>query len=113
MIEILHYLDAGGTDHFQEWLDSLKDRRAKIAIIRRIARLGVGLIGDHKSVRDGIQELRIDVGSGYRVYFAMVGRAVILLTCGGNKQSQDCDIRAAIDMLHDWRTRYGKNAPVP
>jgi len=84
MYTILHYLDVHGKDHFQDWLNALRDREAKIAIIRRIARLTTGLAGDRKSVRDGIQELRIDVGSGYRVYFAFVATTVILLTCGGS-----------------------------
>lgn len=97
MFEILHYVDTSGTDHFQAWLNALTDRQAKLAVIRRIARLQIGLFGDRKSVRGGIQELRIDISGGYRVYFAVVGRAVILLTCGGNKQSQERYIRTAID----------------
>lgn len=105
MYRILHYLDIHGKDHYQEWLDSLRDRQAKIAIIRRVARMETGLAGDHKSVRGGIQELRIDVGTGYRVYYAFVNRAIILLTCGGNKQSQDRDIASAIEMLRDWKVR--------
>ena len=112
MYRVVHYLDVHGKDHFQTWLDSLRDRQAKVAIIRRVARLEIGLTGDQKSLRGGIHELRIDVGAGYRVYFAFVDRTVILLTCGGNKQSQGRDIAAAIDMLHDWKVRNGKSTPL-
>lgn len=107
MYTILHYLDANGKDHFQDWLDGLGDRTAKIAIIRRLARLESGLAGDRHSLRGGIQELRIDVGPGYRIYFAFVGKTIILLTCGGTKRSQERDINSAIDKLHDWKARNG------
>lgn len=113
MYTILHYLDARGKDHYQDWLDGLRDREAKIAIIRRVARLAFGLAGDRQSVRGGIQELRIDVGSGYRVYFAYVGKTVVLLTCGGTKRTQAGNIVSAIDMLKDWKDRNGKNPPLP
>ncbi|NVM75605.1 putative addiction module killer protein [Duganella sp. SG902] len=89
----------------------MRDRQAKIAIIRRTARLESGLAGDHKSVRGGIQELRVDVGAGYRVYYAFVDRTIILLTCGGNKQSQDRDIASAIEMLRDWKKRNDQSTP--
>jgi putative addiction module killer protein len=63
--------------------------------------------GDHKVLRDGICELRIDVGAGYRVYYAHVGNMVILLTCGGDKGSQNRDIERAIRLLKDWEKRNG------
>ena len=112
MYRVLHYLDVDGKDHYQEWLDSLRDRQVKISIIRRATRLEAGLAGDHKSIRGGIQELRIDVGAGYRVYYAVVDQTIILLTCGGNKQSQDRDIATAIDMLRDWKRRNDKSTPL-
>jgi putative addiction module killer protein len=80
MYQIIHYLDGNENDIYQSWLDSLRDRTAKIAVIRRIARIELGLFGDCKSLRDGISELRIDVGAGYRVYYAQLGNMVILLT---------------------------------
>jgi len=113
MYHVLHYLDGHGRDHYQEWLDALRDRQARIAIIRRVARLGVGLAGDHKSIRGGIQELRIDVGAGYRVYYALVDRSIVLLTCGGNKQSQARDIALAVEFLRDWKIRNAKTTPFP
>ncbi|WP_426336467.1 type II toxin-antitoxin system RelE/ParE family toxin [Pseudoduganella sp. R-31] len=112
MYTILHYLDARGKDYFQEWLDALGDRNAKLAIIRRVARLAAGLAGDHQSLREGVQELRIDIGPGYRVYFAFVGKAVVLLTCGGSKRTQDRDIASAIEMLRDWKNRNDKIPPL-
>jgi putative addiction module killer protein len=105
MYHILHYLDEHGRDRYQEWLDALRDRQTRIAIIRRVARLGVGLAGDHKAVRGAIQELRIDVGAGYRVYYALVDRSIVLLTCSGNKQSQAHDIASAVEFLRDWKIR--------
>lgn len=112
MFSIIHYLDANGRDRYQDWLDGLRDRQAKIAIIRRVARLEMGLSGDRKSLRGGIHELRVDIGSDYRIYFAFVERAVILLTCGGNKSTQENDIAMAIEMLRDWKIRNGKNTPL-
>jgi putative addiction module killer protein len=105
-------LDVNGKDHYQDWLDALRDRQAKVAVIRRVSRLEAGLPGDRKSVRGGIQELRIDVGGGYRVYYAHVEKMLILLTCGGNKNTQDRDVDLAIGMLQDWKKRHGKNAPI-
>lgn len=107
MYQIIHYLDEGGNDLYQAWLDALRDRVAKVAIIRRVARLELGLFGDCKPVRDGISELRIDVGAGYRVYYAQVGKMLILLTSGGDKKSQRGDIERAIGLLKDWEMRNG------
>ncbi len=107
MHQIIHYLDGNENDIFQAWLDSLRDRTAKIAVIRRVARLELGQFGDQKALRDGINELRIDVGAGYRVYYAHVGNLVILLTCGGDKGSQSRDIERAIRLLRDWEKRNG------
>jgi putative addiction module killer protein len=107
MYQILHYLDENENDIYQSWLDSLRDRTAKIAVIRRIARVELGLFGDCKPLRDGISELKIDVGAGYRVYYAQLGNMVILLTSGGDKKSQSRDIERAIRLLNDWEKRNG------
>jgi len=74
MHQIVHYLDEAGNDVCQTWLDGLRDRVAKVAIIRRVARVEMRLFGDHATVRDGISELRIDVGAGYRVYMRACGQ---------------------------------------
>jgi putative addiction module killer protein len=107
MYQIIHYLDENENDIYQSWLDSLRDRTAKVAVIRRVARIELGLFGDCKPLRDGISELRIDVGAGYRVYYAQVGNMVILLTSGGDKKSQSRDIERAIRLLNDWEKRNG------
>lgn len=83
------------TQIFTQWHASIRDLRAKIAIARRIERASAGNLGDHKSVGEGISELRIDVGAGYRVYFTLRNGVVIILLAGGDKSSQDADIRRA------------------
>lgn len=107
MVEIIHYLDENDNDRYQDWLDGLRDRMAKIAVIKRVARVEAGLFGDCKVLRDGIGELRVDVGAGYRVYYAQLGNQVILLTCGGDKKSQSRDIDRAVGFLKDWEKRNG------
>ena len=107
MYQITHYLDENENDIYQCWLDSLRDRTAKIAIIKRVARVELGLFGDCKLLRDGISELKIDVGAGYRVYYAQIGSMVILLTSGGSKKLQSRDIERAIRLLKDWERRNG------
>jgi putative addiction module killer protein len=81
---------------------------ARIAIDRRINRIELGNFGDHRPCREGVWELRIDMGPGYRVYYALVGKTVILLLCGGDKRSQDADIVKACDYLQDWQWRKAK-----
>ena len=102
-----HYLDEAENDLYQDWLDSLRDRVAKLAIIKRVARMEVGLFGDCKPLRDGVWELKVDVGAGYRVYYAHVGNMVIMLTSGGDKKSQSRDIERAVKLLKDWEKRNG------
>ena len=107
MHEVIHYLDEAENDLYQSWLESLRDRVAKVAIIKRVARLEVGLFGDCKSLREGIWGLKVDVGAGYRVYYAHMGNRVILLTSGGDKKSQSRDIERALNLLKDWEKRNG------
>lgn len=80
---------------FATWHASVRDLRAKLAIARRIDRDSAGNLGDVKPVGDGVSEMRVDVGAGYRVYFTMRNSAVIVLLAGGNKSSQTADIRRA------------------
>ncbi|MDP1740655.1 type II toxin-antitoxin system RelE/ParE family toxin [Polaromonas sp.] len=91
------------TEIFERWLLGLKDRTARIRVLVRIDRLASGNPGDFKPVREGIAELRIDHGPGYRVYFTRRGPLVIVLLVGGDKRSQDADIEAAIAMAKDWK----------
>ena len=82
-MEIRHYVTATGVDPFQKWLDGLKDMQGRIAIQRRIDRVLRDNFGDHKFCQDGVWELPIDLGPGYRIYHAQEEKAVVLLLCGG------------------------------
>lgn len=83
------------TETFARWLDGLRDSRARARVQVRIERLAGGNAGDVKPVGEGVSELRIDYGPGYRVYFAKRGRAVVILLAGGVKGTQAADIRIA------------------
>ena len=106
-MQVFHYLDASGKDLFQRWLDKLKDMRARVAMQRRIDRLIAGNFGNSEYCRDGVWELRIDVGPGYRVYYAKSGASIVLLLCGGDKRTQDTDIKNAIQYWKDYQQRSG------
>lgn len=83
------------TESFQKWMDALRDMRARIAIARRIDRVRAGNLGDTKPVGDGVSELRVDVGAGYRVYFMMRGGHLVVMLAGGDKAGQARDIERA------------------
>lgn len=102
---IAHYLTADGHDPVQDWMDAVRDMRARVAILRRLERMKVGNFGDHKFCRDGVWELRIDTGPGYRVYYAQAGQTLVLLLCGGDKRSQRSDIERASAYWQDWERR--------
>ena len=103
--EIRHYVSRAGKDIFDEWLSALADRRAQAKIATRIDRLAAGNFGDSKTVSQGVSELRIDWGPGYRVYYAKVGRSCVLLLCGGDKRTQSADIRRAMEYFNDYKER--------
>jgi len=105
MFSIRHYLTADGRDPFQDWVKTLRDPIAKVQVIKRVNRIEGGNFGDHKPCRDGVWELRIDQGPGYRVYYAIAGAVVVLLLCGGSKDTQDVDIARAIGYWKDWQRR--------
>lgn len=106
MYEIQHYLTPNDErDLYIDWLKKLKDTTAKIAVVRRMARIAQGNFGDHKFCRNGVSELRIDVGAGYRVYYAVAGKKIVLLLCGGDKRTQETDMRRACDYWQDWQRR--------
>ena len=104
-IEIRHYVNRTGKDVFDDWLTELRDVRAQAKIASRINRLAAGNFGDCKSLRQGLFELRIDWGPGYRVYYAMLGRVCVLLLCGGDKRKQSSDIDRALEYLKDYKER--------
>ena len=89
------------TTTFSEWLRDLKDSRAKARIAARTQRLAFGNPGDVRPVGEGVSELRIDYGSGYRVYYMQRGKVLIILLCGGDKSSQDKDIKLALKLAKE------------
>jgi putative addiction module killer protein len=107
VIEIRRYTTRLGKDVVGDWLASLEDN-ARARIATRIDRLALGNFGDCKPLREGVSELRIDWGPGYRLYYAMVGRTCVLLLCGGDKRKQTSDIKRAVGYLLDYRERTRK-----
>ena len=89
------------TQVFSEWIDGLRDIQGRARILVRIERLAAGLFGDVKPVGEGVSELRIDCGPGYRVYFKKHGREIILLLAGGDKSTQARDIKTALRMARN------------
>ena len=105
MYELRHYLTADEKDVYLDWLRKQNDITARIAVDRRVNRVEQGSFGDHKFCRDGVWELRIDVGAGYRVYYAIAGKEIVLLLCAGEKRTQDADIDRACKYWQDWQRR--------
>lgn len=96
-------LDLIQTDTFRNWLTALRDSSARVRIQVRLDRLALGNAGDVKPVGSGVSELRIDYGPGYRVYFTRIGDTVLLLLCGGDKRTQDADIKRAVAIAKNWK----------
>ena len=106
MYRIENYLTQDGQrDLYSEWLRSLRDTQGKVAVIRRVARVEQGNLGDHRFCRGGVWELRIDIGPGYRVYYGLAGQRLVLLLCGGDKRTQHADIDMAVNYWQDWQRR--------
>lgn len=103
--EIQIYLTSDGRSHFSEWRDSLRDNRAKAKIRAKLNQVRLGNLGDYRSVGEGVCELRIDYGPGYRIYFGQIGTTIVLLLCGGDKGTQEQDIRKAQEYWVDYRSR--------
>jgi putative addiction module killer protein len=94
-------IDVRETEAFSEWLSGLRDARAKAEVARRVRRLALGNPGDVKPVGEGVSELRIHYGPGYRVYYVQRGNLLIVLLCGGNKDSQAKDIALALTLAKE------------
>lgn len=107
-MEVLRYVTESGKDVFGDWLTALGDERAAAKVSVRIDRLAAGNFGDCKPLQDGVSELRIDWGPGYRVYYAMAGRTCVLLLCGGDKRKQSADIKRAVVYWKDYQRRTRK-----
>ncbi len=93
--EIQVYQTASGQEPFNEWLGTIRDTEIQARIRAHLERLEDGNLGDCRSVGDGVFELRMHFGAGYRIYFGQIGNTIILLLCGGDKSSQKRDIRRA------------------
>ena len=103
MVEVLK------TSEFDAWLSDLKDRQAVARITARIDRLALGNPGDVKPVGAGVSEMRVDYGPGYRIYYQQRGSLMVLLLCGGDKRTQDADIKQAIKLAGDWQQQSKAN----
>lgn len=105
--EIRLYQAHDGHEPFADWLASFRDLRARARIEQRINRLMKGNFGDCKPLKNasGVHELRLDFGPGYRVYFSMEETVIVLLLTGGDKSSQDKDIRKAINYWNEYTRR--------
>jgi putative addiction module killer protein len=107
-VELRYYQTSAGERPFVEWLQDLDDRQARTRIEARLARVAVGNLGDVKPVGEGVLELRIDWGPGYRVYFSRLGKVIVLLLCGGDKRKQQKDIERAKAYFEDYKARTAK-----
>lgn len=98
------YETSDGKQPFNEWFDSLNDKRTVSTITKRLERVGLGNLGDVRSVGKGVYELKIDYGAGYRIYFGQIGNTLIILLCAGAKSTQDRDIVEAQEYWEDYRS---------
>lgn len=103
--ELILYETENGHCPFVNWLDSLRDIRARARIKKRLDRVELGNLGDIRSVGEGVSELKIDYGPGYRVYYAEIGSTFVLLLCGGDKSTQRQNILKAQQYWIDFQRR--------
>jgi len=102
-MEIIRYVKEDGSVPLSDWLSTLRDMQAKTAIRRRIDRFGAGNPGNTRYLRNGVSELKTDMGPGYRVYYALHGQTIVLLLCGGDKGTQVADIAKAVGFWENWK----------
>jgi putative addiction module killer protein len=105
MIELFRYRRDDGREPFTEWLDALRDKVAEARVRVRLRRLEAGNFGDCESVGDGVIELRVHMGAGFRIYCGRHGKTVVILLCGGDKSSQALDIVRAKEFWSEWKRR--------
>ncbi len=107
--ELKIYLTLQGKSPFEKWLNSIKDKKTQAVIDNGLRRVRLGNLGNCKPVGGGVFELKIDYGSGYRIYFGQIGTTIILLLCGGDKSTQKKDINKAQEYWQDYANRENKN----
>lgn len=105
MIELVRYQQEDGREPYTEWFRGIRDQIAKVRIAARLRQIESGNLGDSKPVGEGVTELRIHVGAGYRVYCARQGQLLVILLCGGEKSSQPKDIVRAKTLWAEWKRR--------
>lgn len=105
MYRIIHYKTGNNIDIFDKWFDRQRDHKAMARILARIEHMRDGSFGDCKPIESGLWEARIDIGQGYRLYYSIIEKEVVLILCGGNKSSQKRDISKAIEYLEDHKRR--------
>ena len=104
-MQLLRYQREDGWEPFSEWLNGLRDKMAQARIRLRLRQVEAGNLGDCEPVGEGVLELRVHVGAGYRVYCGRHGKTVVLLLCGGDKASQVRDIEQAKQLWTEWKRR--------
>lgn len=104
-MEVLEYVTEDGRVPFRDWLATIRDDQAAARIEVRVNRLRLGNFGDHKGVGQGVSELRLEFGPGYRIYFGRRGNSVVILLCGGDKASQSRDIALAQRYWYEYQRR--------
>lgn len=105
MFELLRYQRQDGQEPFSEWLNGLRDKLAQARIRIRLRQVQAGNFGDAEPVGEGVIELRVHVGAGYRVYCGRHGKSIVLLLYGGDKSSQIADIKRAKELWAEWKRR--------
>jgi putative addiction module killer protein len=105
MIDLFRYQREDGREPFTEWLNTMRDKVAQARIRVRMRQVQAGNFGDSEVIGDGVIELRIHIGAGYRVYCGRHGKAVVILLCGGDKRSQSTDIKQAKELWGEWKRR--------
>ena len=104
-MELFRYRREDGVEPFTEWVNTLRDKAAQARVRVRLLRLAAGHFGDCEPLGEGVSELRIHVGAGYRVCFGRRGDTLVILLCGGDKGSQAADIKRAKDCWSEWKRR--------
>ena len=103
---VYEYTDEQGRSPYAEWLWSPRDAKARARIIMQVDRMELGLLGDSQPIGEGLSELRIHHGPGYRVYYGQTGKRVYLLLCGGDKSTQSKDIKRAKAYWREHQQRF-------